>query len=78
MNDRIQKSRPVARFGRTGIQRNAAEFPSGLLRAGLLVFCAAISLRAADPAAGTIDLPTALRLAGASNLEVELAKAGQP
>jgi outer membrane protein TolC len=29
---------------------------------------------AADPASGTIDLPTALRLAGASNLDVQIAR----
>jgi len=42
-----------------------------------LVIAVATSLRAADQAAptgGTIDLPTALRLVGASNLDVDLAR----
>jgi outer membrane protein TolC len=46
-----------------------------LLRAGLLAAAlGAPFLRAADPAAGTIDLPTALRLAGASNFDVQIAQ----
>ena len=43
-------------------------------RAGLLFALAAGSLFAAEPAAGTIDLPTALRLAGANNLDVQIAR----
>jgi hypothetical protein len=35
---------------------------------------AAGALRAADPATGTIDLPTVLRLAGANNLDVQIAR----
>ena len=40
----------------------------------LLGVACAVTLRAADPGTGTIDLPTTLRLAGASNLEVEIAR----
>lgn len=43
-------------------------------RAGLLVVCAVSTLSAAEPAPNTIDLPTALRLAGAKNLDVEIAR----
>lgn len=54
--------------------------PSGgrnRLRGALLFLGAATALFAADqatPPGGTIDLPTALRLAGASTLEVEIAR----
>jgi outer membrane protein TolC len=48
--------------------------PARRLRAGALFFLAASLAAAADLAPGTIDLPTALRLAGASNLDVEIAK----
>jgi outer membrane protein TolC len=44
------------------------------LRSGILLIVATGFVRAADPATGTIDLPTALRLAGASNLEVAIAR----
>ncbi|MSU51117.1 MAG: TolC family protein [Opitutus sp.] len=46
-------------------------------RTALLGACAAAALHAADqptPPGGTIDLPTALRLVGASNLDVEIAR----
>ena len=47
---------------------------SASLRRLLLGLASALSLSAAEPAAGSIDLPTALRLAGASNLDVAIAK----
>jgi outer membrane protein TolC len=65
----------VARLGRTGIHRSRACVSSLLSRAGLLagfVFCSFGS--AAEPAPGTIDLPTALRLAGANNIDVQIAR----
>lgn len=64
----------VARFGRSGIRAKRRSLSSLLFRAGLPVWCAVSALSAAEPAAGTIDLPTALRLAGASNLDVEIAR----
>jgi outer membrane protein TolC len=53
---------PVTRFGHAG------------LALGMAFGCAPAGHAAADPANGTIDLPTALRLAGASNLEVAIAR----
>ncbi len=41
---------------------------------GVVFLLIAHLARAADPAAGTIDQPTALRLAGASNIEVAIAR----
>ncbi len=41
---------------------------------GVLFFIVACLVRAADPATGTVDLPTTLRLAGASNLDVAIAR----
>jgi outer membrane protein TolC len=41
---------------------------------GVVFLLIAHLARAADPATGTIDLPTALRLAGASNIEVAIAR----
>lgn len=41
---------------------------------GALILALAAWTRAADPAPATIDLPTALRLAGAENLDVQIAR----
>ena len=43
------------------------------LKLSLLLALACLA-RAADPANGTIDLPTTLRLAGASNVDVAIAR----
>ncbi|MBL9199356.1 MAG: TolC family protein [Opitutaceae bacterium] len=52
--------------------------PSGVrahrLHLATWLLLAASTLLAAEPAPGTIDLPTALRLAGAKNLDVEIAR----
>jgi outer membrane protein TolC len=49
-----------------------------LLTRAVVLFSSAVfgsaALYAADPVSGTIDLPTALRLAGANNLDVQIAR----
>ncbi len=61
------------RWVRTHLQQRVRDNAFHLLT-GLLVLFFTATLSAADPAAGTIDLPTALRLAGASSLDVAIAK----
>lgn len=70
----------LARLGRGGIFQRSSLLRSLLCRAGLppilVLGLSAATLRTAEPAppTGTIDLPTALRLAGANNLDVEIAR----
>jgi len=58
---------------RPPVPPEAKRFRYKLAGASFVLFFVA-SVSAADPAAGTIDLPTALRLAGASNLDVAIAQ----
>ena len=62
----------VAPLVKGGMKSRPSPLRSLLLRAGLLGMGSV--LQAADPASGTIDLPTALRLAGANNLDVQIAR----
>jgi outer membrane protein TolC len=61
------------RFGWRAEARPTGRVRTRLLQIGLVVLAAG-ALHAADPASGTIDLPTALRLAGANNLDVQIAR----
>ncbi|MBM3852610.1 MAG: TolC family protein [Verrucomicrobia bacterium] len=65
---RVRENGPRGAACRPGARAGRRLFP------GFLLVIATAFARAADPASGTIDLPTALRLAGAGNLEVALAR----
>jgi outer membrane protein TolC len=59
------------------MHRTFSQIPAQCVRALCLVGCITSTLLTAQPAstsANTIDLPTALRLAGANNLDVEIAR----
>ena len=61
--------------GRTSVRPRTLSARKGGLKPTLLLAFATCSAFAADlPSPGTIDLPTALRLAGASNLDVQIAR----
>jgi len=63
----------VARLGRGGTQ--GCRTRRGVSKTDALLFLATAALAfAVEPAPATIDLPTALRLAGASSLEVQIAR----